>query len=128
MSLNHINLVVKDVDKALHLFTNYFGFSTIVNRNSKMAVLENRDQFALVIWGQVLNKKEDIPEYPENFHIGFYQQDQEAVWNMYRKLRKEENLRFEGEPKSIRNTFGFYFYFEYLLIEISVNPFNENVE
>ncbi|MDP9955024.1 catechol-2,3-dioxygenase [Epilithonimonas hungarica] len=128
MSLNHINLVVKDVDKALHLFTNYFGFSMIANRNSKMAVLENNDQFALVIWGQVLNKREDIPEYPENFHIGFYQEDQEAVWNMYRKLREEENLRFEAEPKSIRNTFGFYFYFENLMIEISVNPFKENLE
>jgi len=120
--------VVKDVDKALHLFTNYFGFSTIVNRNSKMAVLENRDQFALVIWGQVLNKKEDIPEYPENFHIGFYQQDQEAVWNMYRKLQEEENLRFEAEPKPIRNTFGFYFYFENLMMEVSVNPFKESIE
>jgi len=127
MSLNHINLVVKDVDKALHLFTNYFSFSLNTNRNSKMAVLENKNQFALVIWGQVLNKKEDIPEYPENFHIGFYQQDQEAVWNMYIKLQEEENLRFEEEPKSIRNTFGFYFYFENLMIEISVNPFKESV-
>jgi len=93
-----------------------------------MAVLENNDQFALVIWGQVLNKREDIPEYPENFHIGFYQEDQEAVWNMYRKLKEEENLRFEAEPKSIRNTFGFYFYFEDLMIEVSVNPFKENLK
>ncbi|WP_263603474.1 VOC family protein [Chryseobacterium sp. PET-29] len=128
MSLNHINLVVKDVDKALHLFTNYFGFSIIANRNSKMSVLENNDQFALVIWGQVLNKKEDMPKYPENFHIGFYQEDQEAVWNMYRKLREEENLRLEAEPKPIRNTFGFYFYFENFMIEISVNPFKENLK
>lgn len=128
MSLNHINLVVKDVDKALHLFTNYFGFSMIANRNSKMAVLENNDQFALVIWGQVLNKREDIPEYPENFHIGFYQEDQEAVWNMYRKLREKEDLRLEAEPKPIRNTFGFYCYFEDLMMEISVNPFSESIE
>lgn len=111
MSLNHINLIVKDVDKAVNLFADYFGFSIIVNHNSKMAVLENDNQFALVIWGQVLNKKEDIPEYPENFHIGFYQEDQEAVWNIYRKLQAEENLRLEAEPKHIRNTFGFYFYF-----------------
>lgn len=125
MSLNHINLVVKDVDKAMHLFAHYFGFSMIANRNSKMAVLENNNDFALVIWGQVLNKKEDIPEYPENFHIGFYQEDQEAVWYMYKKLQEEEGLRFEGEPKHIRNTFGFYFYFENLMIEVSVNPFNK---
>ncbi len=125
MDLNHINLVVKDVDKAVHLFERYFGFTLIVNRNSKMAVLENNDHFALVIWGQVLNKKEDIPAYPENFHIGFYQEDQESVWDIFRRLREEEGLKFETEPKRMRNTFGFYFYFENLMIEISVNPLKE---
>lgn len=127
MVLNHINLVVKDVDKAVHLFAHYFGFNIIVNRNSKMAVLENNDHFALVIWGQILNKKENMPEYPENFHIGFYQQDQEAVWNIYKKLQEEQDLRLETESKPIRNTFGFYFYFDNLMIEISVNPFKENI-
>lgn len=127
MSLNHINLVVKDVDKAVQLFADYFGFSIIVNRNSKMAVLENDKQFALVIWGQVLNKKEDIPEYPENFHIGFYQEDKGAVWDLYRRLQDAECLRLEAEPKNIRNTFGFYFYFENLMIEISLNPFKESI-
>jgi len=124
MSLNHINLVVKNVDNAGNLFTDYFGFSVIVNHNSKMAVLDNDKQFALVILGQELNKREDIPEYPENFHIGFYQEDQEAVWIIYKKLQEQEGLRFEAEPKNTRNTFGFYFYFENLMIEISVNPFN----
>lgn len=127
MDLNHINLVVKDVDKAVHLFEHYFGFTLIVNRNSKMAVLENNDHFALVIWGQVLNKKEDIPVYPENFHIGFYQEDQESVWDIFRRLREEEGLKFETEPKRMRNTFGFYFYFENLMIEISVNPAKETL-
>lgn len=126
MVLNHINLVVKDVDKAVHLFANCFSFNLIVNRKSKMAVLANNENFALVIWGQVLNKKEELPEYPENFHIGFYQQDEESVWNIYRKLRQEEGLKFEAEPKLIRNTFGFYLNFENLMIEISVNPFKEN--
>lgn len=64
-----------------------------------MAVLENNDHFVLVIWGQVLNKKEDIPAYPENFHIGFYQEDQESVWDIFRRLREEEGLKFETEPK-----------------------------
>jgi len=125
MSLNHINLVVKDVDKAVDLFTRYLGFNLIVNRSSKMAVLENNHHFALVIWGQILNKKEDIPEYPENFHIGFYQQDEETVWGIYNRLKEVEGLKLEAEPKKIRNTFGFYFYFEQLMIEISVNPFEE---
>ncbi len=125
MNLNHINLVVKEVDQAVHLFTHVLGFSLIVNRSSKMAILENDHNFALVIWGQVLNKKEEVPEYPENFHIGFYQPDEEAVWELYMKLKEEESLKLEAEPRKIRNTFGFYFYFEQLMIEISVDPFQE---
>ncbi|WP_294232528.1 VOC family protein [uncultured Chryseobacterium sp.] len=125
MNLNHINLVVKEVDQAVHLFTHGLGFSLIVNRSSKMAILENDHNFALVIWGQVLNKKEEVPEYPENFHIGFYQPDEEAVWELYMKLKEEESLKLEAEPRKIRNTFGFYFYFEQLMIEISVDPFQE---
>jgi len=127
MNLNHINLVVKEVDKAMHLFTHYLGFSLIVNRNSKMAVLENGHQFVLVLWGQELNRQERIPEYPENFHIGFYQEDEDAVREMYNRLKEVDGLKLESEPKKIRNTFGFYFWFEQLMVEISVNPFKENI-
>jgi catechol-2,3-dioxygenase len=125
MNLNHINLVVKEVGQAVQLFTHCLGFSLIINRNSKMAVLESSHQFVLVLWGQELNKQESIPGYPENFHIGFYQQDEKAVREIYNRLKQEENLRVEGEPKKIRNTFGFYFWFEQLMIEISVDPFQE---
>jgi catechol 2,3-dioxygenase-like lactoylglutathione lyase family enzyme len=127
MNLNHVNLVVKDVDRAVHLFAQYLGFHLIVNRNSKMAVLENNNNFALVIWGQALNKEENIPQYPDNFHVGFYQQDEEAVWEIYEKLKENDDLKLEAEPKKMRNTFGFYFYFEQLMIEISVSPFKENI-
>lgn len=127
MGFNHINLVVKEVDKAVSLFANHLGFNLITNRNSKMAVLESNHQFVLVIWGQELNRKDEIPEYPENFHIGFYQEDEDAVWEIYQKLKDVEGLKLESEPKKIRNTFGFYFYFEKLMIEISVNPFKENI-
>ncbi|MDR6513480.1 VOC family protein [Chryseobacterium camelliae] len=127
MGLNHINLVVKEVDQAVSLFADYFGFSLITNRNSKMAVLERSHQFVLVIWGQELNRKDEIPEYPENFHIGFYQEDEGAVREIYNRLKEVEGLKLDSEPKKIRNTFGFYFYFEKLMIEISVNPFKENI-
>lgn len=127
MNLNHINIVVQDVNKAVNLFTKHLGFSLIVNRNNKMAVLENDNNFALVIWGQELNHNENTPEYPENFHIGFYQKDEQAVWEIYEKLLTEAELQFESEPKKIRNTFGLYFFFEKLMIEISVNPFKDNI-
>lgn len=127
MNLNHINIVVQNVNKAVNLFTKHLDFSLIVNRNNKMAVLENDHNFALVVWGQELNHKENMPEYPENFHIGFYQNDEQAVWDIYEKLKTEADLQFESEPKKIRSTFGFYFFFEKLIIEISVNPFKDNI-
>lgn len=123
MNLNHINLVVKDVEEAIALFTEDLGFALIVNRDNKMAVLENAGNFALVIWGQVLNKVDNIPSYPKNFHIGFYQKDKESVLALFDKLSGNKLLTFESKPKNIRNTFGFYFCFENLMIEISVNPF-----
>ncbi|WP_100074116.1 VOC family protein [Chryseobacterium camelliae] len=127
MGLNHINLVIKEVDQAVSLFANHLGFNLITNRNGKMAVLESSYQFVLVIWGQELNRKDKIPEYPENFHIGFYQEDENAVREIYNRLKEVEGLKLDSEPKKIRNTLGFYFYFEKLMIEISVNPFKENI-
>jgi hypothetical protein len=102
-------------------------FTLIVNRHSKRAVLENADDFALVIWGQALNNEESIPEYPKNFHVGFYQQDEDTVRAVYKKLKDADGLTFESEPKKIRDTFGFYFRFESLIIEISINPFKQNI-
>ncbi|RKF37071.1 hypothetical protein BCY89_05315 [Sphingobacterium siyangense] len=123
MELNHINLVVKDVDIAIKLFSAHLGFELIANRDSKMAVMQNNGTFALVIWGQVMNKEENFPDYPANFHIGFYQDNETEVIQIYEKIRDEEYVRVKGKPKKMRKTFGFYFYFENLMIEISVNPF-----
>lgn len=127
MNLNHINLVVKDVDTAVNLFEKHLGFNLIVNRNSKMAVMENGNNFALVIWGQVLNNDENVPVYPKNFHVGFYQENEEAVWKVYESLKAEVGLQLESKPQKIRNTFGFYFLFENLMMEISVNPFTDDI-
>jgi len=126
MELNHINLVVKDVDAAIKLFSAHLGFELITNRNSKMAVMQNNRTFVLVIWGQVMNNEKELPKYPANFHIGFYQDDESEVNRIYEKIMYEEYVRVEGKPNKMRNTFGFYFYFEDLMIEISVNPFNSN--
>ncbi|GAB3787499.1 VOC family protein [Spirosoma horti] len=120
MKLNHINIVVTDIPAAISLFEKHLGFNCIQNRKDAIAVLTNTDEFALVLWSSKLNKEASV-HYPENFHIGFYQPDNEAVIAIYERL-KTENVVFESEPKNIRKTFGFYFHFDSLLIEISVIP------
>lgn len=120
MKLNHLNIVVTDLPKAIHLFENCLGFKCIDNRKNLIAVLTNTDEFALVLWSAKLNKLQTV-RYPENFHLGFYQPDREAVRAVYDGLQGEDVV-FDSEPKTIRNTFGFYCHFERLMIEISVIP------
>jgi catechol 2,3-dioxygenase-like lactoylglutathione lyase family enzyme len=120
MKINHINLVVTDVTKAIHLFENYLGFKCIENRKNVVGFLTNEDNFVLIFWAAKLNKS-DVVNYPENFHIGFYQQDEASVIRLYEAIKNEE-VTFDSEPQKLRNTFGFYFYFEKLMIEISVRP------
>lgn len=120
MKLNHINLVVTDVAAAVKLFEGHLGFKCIENRKDAVAVLEGEDNFVLIFWSSKLNKTKTT-SYPENFHIGFYQPDKESVLKIYENL-KAENVVFDSEPSKMRNTFGFYFYFDSIMIEISVLP------
>lgn len=120
MRLNHINLVVTDVAKAVRLFEHHLGFTCLENRKDAVAVLTNEDNFVLIFWASKLNKTAAV-SYPENFHIGFYQQDKDAVMKIYEGLINEE-VTFESEPRKLRDTFGFYFHFDKIMIEISVLP------
>lgn len=120
MKLNHLNLVVADVAAAIRLFEDHLGFRCLENRKGMIAVLSNEDNFVLIFWSTELNQSPAV-SYPENFHIGFYQQDKEAVYEIYEKL-KRENVVFDSGPQKMRNTFGFYFHFDQMMIEISVQP------
>lgn len=120
MKLNHLNLVISDILKAIDFFENCLGFRCLENRKDAVAVLTNEDDFVLVLWASKLNKTDTV-SYPENFHLGFYQQDKEAVLAVYDKL-KRAGIVLESEPRKLRNTFGFYFYFDTIMIEISVLP------
>lgn len=120
MKINHINLVVTNVSKAVNLFESFFGFKCIGNRKDAVAVLTNEDNFVLIFWSSKLNRS-DAVNYPENFHIGFYQPDRESVLKVYNDLQNED-LAFDSAPQKLRNTFGFYFHFDKLMIEISVLP------
>ncbi|SFW27215.1 VOC family protein [Chitinophaga sancti] len=122
MRLNHLNLVVSDIAKAIGFFEQHLGFTCIENRKDAIGVLTNEDKFVLILWAAKLNKTQAV-SYPENFHIGFYQNDQEAVIKIYEGLKSgADGLVFDSEPRKLRDTFGFYFHFDNLMIEISVLP------
>lgn len=114
------------MDKAVNLFTKLLGFSLIVNRNSKMAVLENGNNFVLVIWDRNWTTMKYAWISGEFLHR-ILSKGWTSSLDLYEKLKTEADLQFPSESKKIRNTFGFFLFFEKLLIEISADPLKDNI-
>jgi catechol 2,3-dioxygenase-like lactoylglutathione lyase family enzyme len=114
MKLNHINLVVSDVAKAISFFEGYFNFKcTGIKGNNVVAILKGADDFTLVI----MTNKEGKTIYPDAFHIGFMLENENAVTETYEKL-KAGAIAVGQEPGKIRDSFGFYFKFDTIMIEV----------
>ncbi|MPR32430.1 VOC family protein [Salmonirosea aquatica] len=114
MKLNHINLVVSNVAEAITLFETYFDFKcTEVKGDNVIAVLEGTDDFSLVI----MANKNGQAEYPAAFHIGFLLDSADAVTETYEKLLSG-GVSVGKAPGKIRDSFGFYFTFDSLMIEV----------
>ena len=114
MKLNHINLVVADVAETIRLFETYFNFKcTGIKGENSIAVLKGADDFTLVI----MANKDGEAIYPKAFHIGFMLNDPDSVTQIYQQL-KNDGIAIGQEPKKIRDSFGFYFNFDSIMIEI----------
>jgi catechol-2,3-dioxygenase len=114
MTINHINLVVTDVESVANFFEIYFEFSrTLIKGNNIIAVLENKKGFSLVLSS---DKSAEIT-YPKDFHIGFMQETREQVQALYDRL-KSGGIELGRPPGKIRNSYAFYFYFDSVFIEV----------
>lgn len=114
MTINHINLVVADVEAVTIFFETYFDFSrTLIKGNNIITVLENKERFSLVLSG---DKNGEIA-YPEDFHIGFILDSPGHVDELYDKLRLG-GIELGRSPGKIRNSYAFYFYFDRIFIEV----------
>ncbi len=118
MNLNHINLSLPDVNAARAFFEDYFGFKcTDVKLNDTLSVLTGENGFVLVLMSERLNQNGNH-SYPDAFHIGFYLGNDAEVISMFHRL-KDGGIDVTQQPQKIRKTFGFYFTFQNILIEIS---------
>ncbi|MEO7715426.1 MAG: VOC family protein [Capsulimonas sp.] len=105
MTLNHLNLCVRDVPEARTLFTTYFGFRALTEKEKPpLAVLEGENGFVLVL----SRFTDETPVYPKAFHIGFMQESPEKVWEVYRTLQAG-GVTLPHEPRPVHGSFGFYF-------------------
>jgi len=115
MKLNHLNLVVSNVASTINLFETYFGFKCEdVKGDNIVAILKNSNDFTLVI----MANKNGQPHYPDAFHIGFMLDNEDQVGEIFAKL-KTGGIEVGQEPRKIRDSFGFYFNFDTVMIEVS---------
>ncbi|MDM5337279.1 VOC family protein [Fictibacillus enclensis] len=83
MKLNHINLLVADVNEARKFLEKYFQLHTRTSRGKSFAVLSDESGFVLTLMkGTAVN-------YPKTFHIGFVQENEEQVNHINQRLRDD---------------------------------------
>ena len=114
MKLNHINLVVSNVADTINLFETYFNFKcTDIKGDNIIAILKGTNDFTLVI----MKTKDEQASYPGAFHIGFMLDRETDVLRTYDTL-KNGGIQVGQEPRKIRDSFGFYFSFYNIMIEV----------
>ena len=101
MKLNHINIAVKDVVTTKEFLEKYFGLKCIASAGNMFAALNDDD-------GLLFNLiKDENASYPDTFHIGFPQEDEESVDRIYETL-KEDGFEV-WEPALAHGSYTFYF-------------------
>jgi catechol 2,3-dioxygenase-like lactoylglutathione lyase family enzyme len=85
VKLNHLDLQVADVPRAVTFFEEAFGFQLQSNRRSSaIAFLSDDDGFVLVLQ----RKKSDSDRYPDGFHFGFLVDDVAIVHSFHARAHR----------------------------------------
>jgi lactoylglutathione lyase len=104
MKLNHINLTVSDVRAASTFLETYFGCRPVDGSepDDKFAALFDDDEMVITLMtgGKVTEVK-----YPRTFHIGFGQESEERVNQIYQRLKDDG---FAVEPPQRSHAWTFY--------------------
>lgn len=105
MKLNHLGLTVTDVYEARAFLEKYFGLKGIGKNNHKMTHLQDDDGLILSLFQVGLFGSSAITE-PESMHIGFMQETEEQVNEVYQRL-KDDGFAVEPPQRSHGWTFTF---------------------
>ncbi|WP_224361552.1 VOC family protein [Hyalangium versicolor] len=77
MRLNHLDLLVSDVSSTRDFFEKFLGFRVEATKGKDaMSILRDESGFLLVI---SKFRKDSPTDYPQDFHIGFHLESEQAV-------------------------------------------------
>lgn len=117
MNLNHLNLVVTDLEAAGELFVELFGLTPAGTVGSALATYHDDTSFSLVLFAADRFAKDGL-RYPAAFHIGFIVDEPHEVDRIYERVLTY-GLSPNHAPRRQHGSYGFYVLaLDELLIEI----------
>jgi lactoylglutathione lyase len=103
MKLNHINLTVTDVAAAEAFLTTYFGLRSVeAEKRQNFAALFDDDNLVLTL---IKVGRASEVQYPATFHIGFAQESEARVNDLYERLKADG---FDVAPPERHHAWTFY--------------------
>ena len=77
MTINHLHIATKDMHRSMHFYTRHLNFAKKMDHGEGV-FLQDSEGFLLAI-----DPVEDIPSFPDWFHLGFCMQNKEQVKQIY---------------------------------------------
>lgn len=101
MKLNHLHLMVTDVQATGTFFEKYFGFQ---NKGGNNGLLVLMDDEGLVLTLMKISRT-GSDKYPENFHLGFFVESEARVDLLNHQLREDG---YHVLPPERHHAYSFY--------------------
>ncbi len=84
VNLNHLYLLVRDLDRSRNFYERYFGFDGPSEWQAETFVVRNSEGFSLA-----LTPDPDPPGWPRQLHFGFLVDDVQAVRSLRARLESD---------------------------------------
>ena len=84
MNLNHVHLGTKNLSVFLDFYKRYFGFEKKFDHGNG-AFLANSSNFLIAV-----DPVEELPSFPEWYHLGFCLDSEEEVLNIYKQMKTDD--------------------------------------
>jgi lactoylglutathione lyase len=101
MKVNHLHLIVPDVNACCLFFERYFELRRS-GGNSGLSVLQDEDGFVLTL---MKAGSKTTRTYPEHFHVGFFIGDEARVDEIHRRMLADG---IEASAPARAHAYSFY--------------------